>query len=135
MTVKRLALACLVATFSVSGAALADGDAAKGKKNFRQCKACHDVRAGRNKVGPSLHGLIGRTAGTAAKYKYSTGLKAAGAKGLTWDEKNLFTYLKDPSAFLKEYLGKKSVKNKMKNKYKKEGFRRDVIAYLMEATK
>jgi len=124
----------LALTFA-SGLAHADGDAAKGEKRFAQCKACHSLDAGKNKVGPSLHGLFGRQAGSAEGYKYSEDLAAAGEKGLKWDEEQVFAYLEDPSAFLKKYLGKDKVHNKMKNKFKKEDFREDVIAYLKEATK
>ena len=36
-------------------------DVKKGKKVFNKCKACHTLKAGgKNKVGPTLHGVIGR---------------------------------------------------------------------------
>ena len=127
-------LAAVLAAGLASGGAIA-ADAAKGEKNYRQCKACHTLEPGKKRVGPTLHNLFGRTAGTVEKFKYSTDLKAAGEKGLVWNEETLMAYLKDPTAFLKQYLGKKKVTNKMKNKFRREAFRQDVIAYLKEATK
>ena len=116
------------------GAAQA-ADAEQGAKNFRQCETCHDLGAGKAKVGPSLRRIMGRTAGTGEGFAYSEDLVAAGRKGLKWDEASLMAYLADPSAFLKAYLGKEQVTNKMQNKYAKEDFRADVIAYLKQAAK
>jgi cytochrome c2 len=47
------------------------GDAQRGAQVFIQCKVCHSLEAGKNMVGPSLHGLIGRKAGSAPGYAYS----------------------------------------------------------------
>jgi cytochrome c len=118
-----------------AGPAFADGDAAKGQRDFKVCNACHSVEAGKNRTGPSLHGLFGRKAGTAEGYSYSSAMKEAGQKGLVWNEDAVFEYLADPGAFLRKYLAKASVSNKMVNKFPKEEFRKDVIAYLKEATK
>jgi len=112
-----------------AGSAYSAGDAARGKKQFSRCKACHAVKAGKNKIGPSLHAIVGRKAAD-AKYKYSKGLKAAGEKGLVWTEANLMEYLEGPTKFLKKYLGAKKVSNKMKNKFKKKSLRENIIAYL-----
>ncbi|MGE5546958.1 MAG: c-type cytochrome [Solirubrobacterales bacterium] len=60
---------------------------------FNQCKACHKVEAGKNGVGPSLAGVVGRKAGTAAGFKYSD---AMANSGLTWDEASLTKYISDP---------------------------------------
>ena len=123
----------LVAALMLSlsaGPAYAAGDAAKGKKQFSRCMSCHSVKEGKNRIGPSLFGIVDRAAASVPKYKYSVGLKAAGKKGLIWDEDNLKKYLKNPTAFLKEYLGVKSVRNKMKNKFRKESLRDNIIAYL-----
>ena len=123
----------LVAALMLSlsaGPAYAAGDAAKGKRQFSRCKSCHTVKEGKNRIGPSLFGIVGRAAASAPKYKYSAGLKAAGKKGLKWDEETLKKYLKNPTAFLKEYLDVKKVKNKMKNKFRKESLRDNIIAFL-----
>ena len=113
-----------------AGSAYSAGDAKRGGKQFSRCKACHSVEAGKNKIGPSLHGVVGRKAGTAEKYKYSKSLAAAGAKGLVWSEENLMEYLKGPTKFLKKYLDTKKVHNKMKNRFKKKSLRENIIAYL-----
>lgn len=77
-------------------AARAEGDVANGEKIFNKCKTCHTLEAGKNKVGPSLQGVIGRTAGTADKFKYSEAMKNAGAGGLVWNEETLDKYLAGP---------------------------------------
>ena len=110
-------------------------DAEKGKTQFGQCRACHSLDAGKNGVGPNLHGLFGRTAGMVEKFSYSSDMKAAGEKGLKWDEASILDYLADPGAFLKKYLSKASVSNKMVNKFADETLRKNIIAHLKEATK
>lgn len=73
-------------------------DIEAGKAVFRKCAACHNADTDANKVGPTLRGVIGRTAGTSPNYSYSQAMKAAGAAGLVWDEANLTEYLSDPKA-------------------------------------
>lgn len=71
-------------------------DAAAGEKVFAKCKACHVADTDQNKVGPTLKGLIGRTAGTHEGFKYSPAMIAAGQGGLVWDEAHLADYLTNP---------------------------------------
>jgi cytochrome c len=71
-------------------------DAAAGEKVFAKCKACHVADTDQNKVGPSLKGLIGRTAGTHEGFKFSPAMIAAGQGGLVWDEAHLADYLTNP---------------------------------------
>ena len=92
-----LALAAL-AVLATSGTARADGDPAAGEKAFRQCRSCHAVEPDKNRVGPSLHGIVGRKAGSAPGFAgYSEGLKSA---GFVWDEGKLDAYLTSPKALI-----------------------------------
>ncbi len=83
------------------GALAQEGDAEAGAAIFKKCATCHVVDSDKNKVGPSLKGLFGRTAGTHADYKYSSGMKEAGEGGLVWDETTLRDYLHNPKAKVK----------------------------------
>ena len=139
---RSLTVALVLTTGMVAAGALvaaapahAAGDVKKGKKVFAKCKACHKTVAGKKGVGPNLNGLFGRTAGTLAKFKYSKDMKAAGAAGLVWNEENLFKYLVNPKPYVGSFIGKKKAKTRMVFKgLKKEKDRRDLIAYLKEAT-
>ena len=94
-----LALPALVAvSFFTATSTHAAGDADAGKKVFTKCMACHEAATDKDKVGPSLHGVIGRTAGTLPSFeaKYSDAMKKAGAGGLVWDEASIAAYLKAP---------------------------------------
>ena len=81
----------------ICGNAMA-GDAVKGQKLFKRCKACHYVDREKHKTGPHLVAVIGRAAGSLDDYKYSKAMKAS---GLVWDEKTLAAYLKAPKKFVK----------------------------------
>lgn len=88
-----------VATFFASQSQAQD--AAAGEKVFTKCKACHVADEDKNKIGPSLHGVMGRTAGTHPDFKYSEAMVAAGTSGVKWDEPTLASYLHDPKGMVK----------------------------------
>ena len=78
---------------------LAMGDLSHGEKVFKKCTACHMIAAdGKNKIGPNLWGVIGRTAGAIDDYNYSKAMKAY-AKEWTFEEMN--SYLIKPQAHIK----------------------------------
>ena len=89
-----LFFASLVVGVGLGGAARA-ADADAGKRVFNKCAVCHSPAAGKNGVGPSLHGVVGRKSGTAPGFNYSEAMKSANK---TWDEATLDTYLTDPKA-------------------------------------
>ncbi|MFY9788752.1 MAG: copper-containing nitrite reductase [Pseudolabrys sp.] len=69
------------------------GDVATGKLVFRKCQACHSLEPGKNGLGPSLAGLIGKKASGVPNYNYSPAMKGS---SLTWDVATLDAYLSDP---------------------------------------
>ncbi|WP_120635001.1 c-type cytochrome [Ruegeria sp. EL01] len=74
-------------------AAIIDGDVKAGKKVFRKCRACHQLKEGRHGVGPSLHGVFGTSAGQADGFKFSSALQGS---GVTWTVETLTQFLTDP---------------------------------------
>jgi cytochrome c len=117
----------LLASLSVGIAApaRAAGDSAKGEKIFKKCATCHSVEPGKKKIGPSLHGVIGRTAGAAEGYGYSKAMAAYGGSGVVWGEDTLEVYLEAPRNVVK---GTKMAFPGLK----KAEDRADVIAYLKQ---
>lgn len=92
----RTALAFFL-TATLAGPALAAGDAKEGEKVFAKCRACHSLDAGKNGVGPSLAGVMGRKAGSIQGYTYS---KAMAERGIVWDAKAMASYVSDPKGFI-----------------------------------
>jgi cytochrome c2 len=87
-----LVLSTLMLTALAAAPASADS-AAQGKAVFAICAACHSLDPGVNKIGPSLHGVIGRKAGSEPGFHYSTAMKNA---GFVWTPDKLAAYLDDP---------------------------------------
>jgi cytochrome c2 len=99
---------------------VAAADVAEGEKIFRRCAACHAVEPGVNKVGPSLHGIVGRDIASVEGFTYSDALK--GADG-DWTFDNLSAWIENPRAF--------AAGNKMGFPgIKKEADRANLIGYL-----
>ena len=67
---------------------------------FNKCKACHSALDTKNKIGPSLLGIVGKPAGEVTGYKYS---KALLSSGVIWNEESLDVYLEKPKKFCKTY--------------------------------
>ncbi len=84
-------------------AAAFDADlAADGEKVFRKCKSCHQVGEGaKNRVGPTLNGVVGADAGIVDGFKYSKALMAMAEGGLVWSEAELAAFLEKPKAYMK----------------------------------
>ena len=114
----------IAGTLVLSAPVLADGNLDRGKKVFNKCKACHVVDAEKNRVGPHLLRLFGRTSGSVEGFKYSKAMKDA---EITWSEDSLDGYLQNPRKYVKgtrmAFAG-----------LKKEQDRQDVIAYLRQST-
>ena len=65
-----------------------------GQQAFNNaCRTCHIVREGDNRLGPNLHKLIGRKAGSLPEYAFSSAMKEA---GFVWDEEKLDRFMANP---------------------------------------
>ncbi|MET3667467.1 c-type cytochrome [Caulobacter sp. 1776] len=65
-----------------------------GQAVFEQrCSICHSLQPAPGKMGPPLAGVVGRKAGTASGYAYSSAMKAY---GVTWTPEALDAFVKAP---------------------------------------
>lgn len=123
----RLALPLLLLAGAMLPPPAVAGDAAAGRRVFNQCRACHTIEAGgRNGVGPNLHGVLDRKAGSVEGFRYSAALRRKGEEGLVWTEDQLRAYLADPKGTVPggsmTYVGLRN-----------EAMLGDLLAYLREA--
>jgi cytochrome c len=94
------------------------GDAARGRQVFEErCAMCHGEDG--DGQAPNLHGVMGRKAGSAAAYPYTTALLSS---GITWTQASLDKFLADPGADVPGTA--------MRAKVEDAAERRDLIAYL-----
>jgi cytochrome c len=110
------------ATFGEApGQAAGEGDPVRGQTIFeKQCSGCHSLD--KNKEGPKLRDVFGRTSGTAAGYEYSPALKKA---AIVWDESSLEKWLSDPDMLVPG--------NNMDFELAKPQERQDLISFLKQS--
>ena len=100
-------------------------DAAAGQALFNRCKICHTVEAGgRNAVGPNLHGVFGRKAGSADNFTFSEAMKSS---RIVWDDDTMTKYLRSPREVVPE--GKMAFPG-----IKNDEEMANLLAYLHQAT-
>ena len=90
----KIMIAALAAAAMAAPAAAQDAKA--GERGFAQCRTCHSVVKGQNRIGPSLAGVAGRRIASAAGYSYSAALKRRTG---SWTDANLNAWLTKPSAW------------------------------------
>ena len=100
-------------------------DAEAGRTSFNKCKICHTVEAGgRSVVGPNLHGMFGRKAGSTDNFAFSEVMKKS---GIVWDDDSVPRYLRDPKGSMP---GNKMAFPGIKDDKEMA----DLLAYLHQAT-
>jgi cytochrome c len=98
-------------------AARKGADTESGQLTFNNaCRTCHTIKEGDNRLGPSLHKIIGRKAGSLANYGYSSAMKGA---DFVWDKEKLNRFIAKPDEILpgnnmKPYGGLTSAEDRAK---------------------
>ena len=96
-TIFALFALALTGMAQASGA----GDPALGAAVFKKCQSCHQVGdQAKNRVGPQLNDIFGRTAGGLEGAKYSKSMIRAGQDGLIWSEETLDKFLETPKSLV-----------------------------------
>jgi len=89
----------LVAGSFVTAAAIATTGAPDGKDPKvafnNHCRTCHSIQPGDNRLGPSLHGVMGRKAGDVDGYQYSPGFETT---NLVWNDETMDKFIANPNA-------------------------------------
>lgn len=105
---------------------LAQASAEKGASVAKKCVACHTFeQGGANKVGPNLHGVVGRPIASESGFAYSPAMQEFKTKENTWTYEHLNTYLANPKAVVP---GTKMAFAGIPN----DGQRADLLLYLRE---
>jgi cytochrome c len=77
------------------------GDPALGAAVFKKCQSCHQVGVqAKNRAGPQLNDIFGRTAGGLEGAQYSKSMTRAGQDGLIWSEETLDKFLETPKSLV-----------------------------------
>ena len=121
MRLKAPLMALIAAAVAIATTAHSEGDLKQGEAVYKKsCLICHAVEAGKNKIGPSMHGIVGKKSATVEGFQYSPAMKNADK---TWDAKTLDEYLANPRDYIPNT---KMVFPGLKD----EGDRRNLITYL-----
>jgi len=88
-----------------------------GQQTFNNaCRTCHTTKEGDNRLGPNLHNIIGRKAGSLQNYGYSSAMKGA---DFVWDKEKLDRFIAKPDEVvpgnnMKPYGGLASAEDRAK---------------------
>ena len=115
-------LAAGLAAFALISIATPAQTAASGKELFeKRCGGCHSLD--RDKEGPRLRGVYGRSAGSVDSFQYSEALKKSKIK---WNEATLDKWLTDTEKLVPD--------NDMAFHVEKPEERSEIIAYLKQTS-
>lgn len=89
-----LSFAFAPAAFAADSDIANDATGTSGAEVFNNnCRTCHSWKKDDNRLGPSLHGVVGRKAGAVEGFNYSAAMKEA---NITWDEGTLDKFIANP---------------------------------------
>ena len=125
----KLALLLAVTLFHGSVFAENISSISSGAKIFKKCQNCHQIgEDAKNRVGPQLNNIFGRSAGVLPGVKYSKNMVQAGEEGLVWNIETLNLFIENPKGLI--------AKTRMSFRgLKKEDDRKNLLLYLSEFSK
>jgi cytochrome c len=92
---RAAAFSALSLLASLAPVAAAPEESDEGQVAFNNsCRTCHSFKAGDNRLGPTLHGVVGRKAGSVEGFAFSPAMKGS---GVTWDAATLDKFISDPN--------------------------------------
>ena len=86
----------LLASLAPAVAAQEESDDCKVAYN-NACRTCHSFKPDDTRLGPTLHGVVGRKAGSVEGFAFSPAMKDS---GITWDEATLDKFISNPNQFV-----------------------------------
>src|ERR1700754_3416137 len=88
----RTAITCLTVMMSLlPSPGRSQEDAEQAFNNA--CRTCHTTKEGANRLGPRLHNVLRRKAGSLQGYNFSSAMKEA---GFAWDDDKLDKFMAQP---------------------------------------
>lgn len=91
---RSMTVAALLAGLAFGSGQVAAADL-DGEVLFNtHCRNCHSAIKGDNRLGPSLHGIVGQEAGKVGGFAAYSG----SLKGFTWDEATLDKFIASPAS-------------------------------------
>jgi len=112
-------------------AGILPGTALAGAEN--KCKACHDFTTGKNKVGPSLKGVLGRKAGTYPGYHYVFKAYIKGEPWV-WDEQKIRLWDFNTAHAVKKLAGNPEASTRMPSQFMTGDPEDQIIAYIRKTS-
>jgi len=93
------------------------------------CTMCHDFITGKNRIGPSLKGVLGRKAGTypGFKYKFTKYIKG---EPWVWTEEKLRKWDNNSEKAIKEFTGNPEARTLMPPQHRASSAEDEIISFI-----
>lgn len=92
---RATAFSVLSLLASLAPVSAAQEESEEGKVAYNNaCRTCHSFKPDDNRLGPTLHGIVGRKAGSIEGFAFSPSMKGS---GVIWDEATLDKFISDPN--------------------------------------
>ena len=93
--IRTLAISALSLLTTLAPVSAAQEESDDGKVAYNNaCRTCHSFKPDDNRLGPTLHGIVGRKAGSIEGFAFSPSMKGS---GITWDAATLDKFISDPN--------------------------------------